>query len=144
MVECPACHYTGGHAANCPSQLATPQQRVKRAAHLFRCYYPDAAKQHCHNDGLSELEIESGAKLAGVQKYHDQLIRSIYGDPAFGSYRVRPEHLQAKAEAEQKVMDEHLSKLEPGRKPNLFEQLTLEEQLFVSTQLVNFRKGRVA
>jgi hypothetical protein len=110
-VACPACSLTGGHAANCPSQLVTPEQRVHRAAESFHCFYPEAASAHCREEKLFELEIESGRKLAKVQKEHTAYVRSIYGDPAYGSYRVRPDDVERGKRAEQAVIDEHLARL---------------------------------
>jgi hypothetical protein len=111
LMACPACNYTGGHAANCITNLQTPQQRVRRAAQLFHNYYCEAAAAHCREEKLSELEIESGRKLAKVQKEHTAYLRNIYGDPAYGSYRARPDDAERGNRAEQVVIDEHLAQL---------------------------------
>jgi hypothetical protein len=111
VMACPSCKFTGAHAANCLSQLVTPEQRVRRAAQLFHNYYPEAAAAHCREEKLSELEIDSGRKLARVQKEHTAYIRSIYGDPAYGSYRVRSDDVERGNRAEQVVIDEHLAQL---------------------------------
>jgi hypothetical protein len=147
FMACPSCKFTGGHAANCITNLQTPEQRVRRAAHLFHCYYPNAAVAHAREENLSDAEIESGRKLARVQKEHSAYIRSVYGDPAYGSYTLRPDDVERGRKAEQAVIDEHLAQLpqaEDERKPNLFEQLTLDEQLVASLAVAFYRKGKVA
>ena len=146
-LACPSCGYSGGtHALNCVTNLQTPEQRVRYAAHFCRNFYWPTCGEHCRAAGLTEREIESGRKLATVQKNNEHTIRSIYGDPAYGSYTVSPDLVQSGKEAEQVIIDEHLAQCqpEPERKPTAMEQLTLEEQLFLSAQLVNYRKGRVA
>jgi hypothetical protein len=147
VLACPSCGYSGGtHALNCVINLQTPEQRVRYAAHLCRNSYWPTSGDHGREAGLTELEIESGRKLAQVQKYNEQVIRSIYGDPAYGSSTISPDLVQSGKDAEQAVIDEHLAQCEPEpeRKPTVMEQVTLEEQLFHSTQLVNYRRGRVA
>ena len=38
QVRCPFCGVYQNHVGNCPTQLATRDQRVSQAAHLFRCF----------------------------------------------------------------------------------------------------------
>ena len=140
LAKCRVCGFVGGtHAANCRTQLATPEQRVRRAAHLFDCFYAWRAGELARKDGLSESEIASGAKLARVRREQRSLIYSQYGSPEYGSYTIAQKDRERGEQAEQAVIDAHLA---AERKPAIFEQLPLDEQLVASIAVAAYRKGR--
>jgi hypothetical protein len=135
---CPLCGVLNNHLADCPSQLATPEQRIRRAADLFDSFTAWKAEEICRENNIPEDEIATGRQLRQY-RFHERLaLDSIHGSVTFGARRVPQAELDDIRDGEQLIIDAHLSKL---RKPNTFQQLTLEEQLVASIAVVNYRKG---
>lgn len=84
-ADCTRC--LPNHAADCPTQLRTREQRVARAAHILQCFYRWRAIDILEGEGISHEEIVEGAAIAEKERERRAELRRVYGDPAYGGGR---------------------------------------------------------
>ena len=84
MSVCKFCNTHGGHAADCPTQLRTREQRIARARHIFQCFDNWRAREILASDGVTEEEMRLGLKLAQEDQRRRRIEWAIFGDPSYG------------------------------------------------------------
>ena len=106
---CNKCGIYRGHAASCPTQLQTPEQRIRRAAHLIKNFGGSRGRKDATAEGIAYWEIDAGAELALAQLDIEYLIRQRYGDASYGARTLRYEDRREFAQHEAEVIERHIA-----------------------------------
>lgn len=70
--------------------------QIERARHLAHCFYNPRLVELCRQEGIDELSMAEGFRLAGIDKSVRYELMGVYGNPAYGSWPAQADAMRAK------------------------------------------------